>query len=711
MNRCIPQVLEDGTAKDQDQAVAICSSMWEEAMKSIAICPQPPEKDGSASAKTNKDTKMNRAYAVLNVKQVDAERRIIEGMATTPTPDRVGDIIEPMGVNFNNPMPLLLHHHADQPVGTVKLNKPTKNGISFEARLPKIEEPGILKARVDEAWQSIKAGLIKGVSIGFRELESSILDDGGVRFIETEVLELSLVTIPANREATISLIKQFDHEQRAASGEPKSPPGVPGKRVTPPKPTPEKRTMKTVAEQISAFEAKRKSLEEKRDALMEKSAEAGETLDEADSEEYDRCVDEVKSLDQHISRLRDLEQSQAARASEVRGNDRKSGSESRGNGSSHRVSVREPDLPPGIPLARVIRCIMLSQGNREGALRIAQKIYPDNSQVIAALEGGVEHGVLNSEIIKANVGAASSTGTTWAGPLVGTNTSAFADFVEYLRPQTVIGKFGAGGIPSLRHVPFRVGLITQSTGGSAYWVGEGAAKPLTKIDFTRTSLTPLKIANIAVLTKEVMRDSNPSAEAIIRDQLAAAIIQQMDADFLDPDNSGTANIKPASISNGANTVVSSGTTADNVRTDIAALVDLWLAQNNKPSSGVWIMHGSTAMRLGLMVSSLSVPVFPGVDMRGGNFFGMPVIATEQMGYSQDSPGEGRVVLLVNASDIYLADEGGMEVDMSEEASLTMDDAPTGSSVTPTASGSPVVSMWSELGAGHLPALFYQFARS
>jgi HK97 family phage major capsid protein len=167
----------------------------------------------------------------------------------------------------------------------------------------------------------------------------------------------------------------------------------------------------------------------------------------------------------------------------------------------------------------------------------------------------------------------------------------------------------------------------------------------------------------------------------------------MDADFLDPDNSGTANIKPASISNGANTVVSSGTTADNVRTDIAALVDLWLAQNNKPSSGVWIMHGSTAMRLGLMVSSLSVPVFPGVDMRGGNFFGMPVIATEQMGYSQDSPGEGRVVLLVNASDIYLADEGGMEVDMSEEASLTMDDAPTGSSVTPTASGSPVVSMF------------------
>jgi len=28
MGRCVPQVLEDGTAEDQDQAVAICLSMW-----------------------------------------------------------------------------------------------------------------------------------------------------------------------------------------------------------------------------------------------------------------------------------------------------------------------------------------------------------------------------------------------------------------------------------------------------------------------------------------------------------------------------------------------------------------------------------------------------------------------------------------------------------------------------------------------------------
>jgi hypothetical protein len=33
LKRCVPVVLEDGTAEDQDQAVAICNSMWEENME------------------------------------------------------------------------------------------------------------------------------------------------------------------------------------------------------------------------------------------------------------------------------------------------------------------------------------------------------------------------------------------------------------------------------------------------------------------------------------------------------------------------------------------------------------------------------------------------------------------------------------------------------------------------------------------------------
>jgi HK97 family phage prohead protease len=162
---------------------------------------------------------MNRAYSVLDIKSVDAEKRVIRGVATTPTPDRMGDIVEPLGVEFKNPMPLLWQHQADKPVGTVKFDKPTKNGITFEARLAQIDEPGTLKDRIDEAWQSVKAGLVGAVSIGFRALEYAFIEGtGGIRFEKSEVMELSLVTIPANADATISQIKSIDTEIRAASG-------------------------------------------------------------------------------------------------------------------------------------------------------------------------------------------------------------------------------------------------------------------------------------------------------------------------------------------------------------------------------------------------------------------------------------------------------------------------------------------------------------
>ena len=97
---------------------------------------------------------MDRAYSLLHVKALDADRRIISGLATTPEPDRRGDIIEPLGVSFTNPLPLLLFHDTTRPVGTVTFSKPAKDGIGFDATIAAIDEPGPLRDRVNEAWQS-----------------------------------------------------------------------------------------------------------------------------------------------------------------------------------------------------------------------------------------------------------------------------------------------------------------------------------------------------------------------------------------------------------------------------------------------------------------------------------------------------------------------------------------------------------------------------
>src|SRR5690606_34678619 len=165
-------------------------------------------------------TMTHRAYSVLEVKAVNEDKRVIRGVATTPAVDRVGDVIEPLGVTFKNPLPFLWQHQHDKPIGMVRFNEPSEDGITFEAEIPVISEPGALKDRVDEAWQSIKLGLVRAVSIGFRAIEYAFMDGGGVRFIETEAYELSAVTIPANADAVITaknfgaetaaLIKQYD---------------------------------------------------------------------------------------------------------------------------------------------------------------------------------------------------------------------------------------------------------------------------------------------------------------------------------------------------------------------------------------------------------------------------------------------------------------------------------------------------------------------
>lgn len=151
----------------------------------------------------------NRAYAVLEIKSVDEEKRIIRGVATTPSVDRMGDIIDPLGVKFQNPLAFLWQHDHEAPVGQCSFSKPSKSGIEFEAEFvhPDTVESASLKDRLQMAWDSVKAGLVRAVSIGFRPLEYAFMDAGGIRYVETEVYELSAVTIPANAEALINQIK------------------------------------------------------------------------------------------------------------------------------------------------------------------------------------------------------------------------------------------------------------------------------------------------------------------------------------------------------------------------------------------------------------------------------------------------------------------------------------------------------------------------
>lgn len=140
-------------------------------------------------------------------------KRVIRGIASTPDVDRVGDIVDPLGATFRNPVPLLHQHDHRRPVGTVTFRTPTARGIEFEATLASDLPAGELRDRVDTAWQEVEAGLVRSVSIGFRPIKTTPIATG-TRFDSYELIELSLVTVPANAGAVITGVGEKSAERR-----------------------------------------------------------------------------------------------------------------------------------------------------------------------------------------------------------------------------------------------------------------------------------------------------------------------------------------------------------------------------------------------------------------------------------------------------------------------------------------------------------------
>jgi len=631
---------------------------------------------------------LHRAYSLLEVKSIDDEQRVITGIATTPTPDRYGDVVEPKGAEFQLPIPLLWQHRSSEPIGEVFEAKVTPAGIEIKARFVRIDEPGTLKERLDEAWQSVKHKLVRGLSIGFSSIEYSVLETGGLRFLKWSWLELSAVTIPANSEASIATIRSL--ASAALGTEVPDPdrqptPGATG-RSTVVKAITRDTSMKTIPEQITSFEATRQAKAAEMTAIMQKSADAGTTLDAAEAEKHDTLKAEVKALDEHLVRLRDQEELNKTGAVPVKGDTEAAAAAARAGRPV--ITVRR-ELPPGILFARYAMCVGASKGIPAEAMRLAKEHYPDDPGVLKMVE-------------KAAVAGGSTTGSHYLDDMVPYNV--MQDFIEYLRPGSIIGKFGGpnpgGGpaYPSLNRVGFNTRVSGMSTGFSAAWRGEGLpAIPSAAVTFNQT-LPYHGLAALAVLTKEAIRFSNPSAEIKVRDDLARAVNAKMDLDFVDPANAGTANLKPASITYAIAATAPTGTTAAKFRADLATAIALFATANLDPSDIVLIMSATQALQLSMMVNTLGNNDFDNINMKGGSIRGFPVIVSEHL-TAVGSPST-QTIIAAKASDIYLADDGVVTVDASDQASIEMQDSSSASAISGT--GASLVSLW-QLGAVGLMA--------
>ncbi len=146
----------------------------------------------------------NVAYLYGDITKVDDEKHLVEGYVSSEAVDLAGQIVDPEFLKRAIP-PWLASwanvregHDPRRPVGVAK-----------SADLTAQPGPYVVTEVVDsEAWKKVKAGLLKGYSVGIKDpkvVYDSKAPNG--RIVDGIFLELSLVDRPCNPDAKVALYK------------------------------------------------------------------------------------------------------------------------------------------------------------------------------------------------------------------------------------------------------------------------------------------------------------------------------------------------------------------------------------------------------------------------------------------------------------------------------------------------------------------------
>lgn len=428
--------------------------------------------------------------------------------------------------------------------------------------------------------------------------------------------------------------------------------------------------MKTVADQIKDLENTRAARVARMEEISAKSIEEGRSMDEAEQEEFDQIDSEIQSLDGDLTRLQKLMKLQGSAKPVIQ--PKASDKDPSGAASGQRQGA------PKIIVNR--EADEKFQGQMFTRKIIAQAVgfMQQRSPVAVAMERG--WGRTNPtlvEVIRASVAGGGTDSGEWGAELVGIDGKYTGDFIEFLYSKTVFDKL------PLREVPENVTIKGQDGAATGYWVGQSKAIPVSAQDYSDVTLTSLDAAALAVVSKRLLRESDPSAEMLVRDALVEASAQRIDTTFLGS-AAASAGVSPAGLLNGVSALNSSGVDVEGLYEDIRRLTSVFI--NAKNSSGLtFVMNPDLANAISMLRSPLGVDQFPDINENGGTLKGKPVVTGHNVNANH--------LILLKASDIWKIGDRGVRVEMSGDATIEQETAPTGATDTPADMSSPRTSMF------------------
>ena len=575
------------------------------------------------------------------------------------TVDRYGDVIEAEGWDLRwfkrNPI-ALFGHSGDFPIGTWEDVR--VEGGKLIGKL-KLAAEGT-SPRIDELRRLVQQKVLKAVSVGFKPVESEPLGQrGGIRYKKQELLETSLVSVPAN-PAALAVAKSLHlspETMKMAFGE-QADEGCPsvsqasGEHATP-KPQAKKEAAMTTPLSKRIEDAQNDLVREK-DALTAHIAE-----DDADPIVTEELAARIEQKEAGLAALKRAEAALAAKTA---------------------APVQAVTAVPAQPARR-------AAGDKPGDAIIRAAIVHGialhtNKDPIEVGERMYGHDETVGLLVKAAVAPATTTASGWAAELVNTQMDGF---LETLRPVSVYPALAAAGGGRLAFGP-NAGAIkvparspTPSIGGS--FIGEGGAIPVRRLALTSVTLTPRKMGVITTFTREMARYSSVQLEAMLRTEIVNDTAITLDSVLL---GSGAGDaIAPAGLLNGVTPIAATvGGGHEAFLADIRKLRAPFTAAN-APGGLMLLMNPAQADNLDLMA---------GADGTLG--WADRVLNRYQVATSTAIP-LGRVIML-RAADFVSATGDTPEFELSNDATVHMEDTTPlqiGAAGTPNVVAAPVRSFF------------------
>jgi HK97 family phage major capsid protein/HK97 family phage prohead protease len=591
----------------------------------------------------------------------------LEFVMSDDSVDRMGDVIEQDGWqldNFRKNPIALFGHSSGFPIGTWQ--DVDISGGQLRGRLQLMPAAS---DRLREIHAAISAGVLRAVSVGFHPIEMEPIEDSdvfGYRFTKQELVECSLVAVPANPNA-LSIARAIgisrdgqalifgglaDHgqtlERREITG------GLAEKSPS------RKPIAMNISERIQASQAQVNSL---RDELSQHYAQAGDDL----NADVMARSDEIQAkIDAELRRLETLQRAEVALG-----------------GTSleqQQVPAARTTILPPLPVARPFA--MPKREQKPGELLLNAIIaFGESKHTHKAIEAVLSDRGWSDDVgvrtcldwvQRAATAPATTTTTGWAAELVQTQ---YADLLSFLFAASVYQPLTAAGV---RYTLGRYGQIsipveqaTPTVAGS--FVAEGAPIPVRQEAFAPITIGLKKMAVISSFTRELFEHSQPNIDTQLRSRISRDTSVAIDTVLLD-NNPATA-VRPAGLRSGVTGLTP--TTGGGFTALVADLKQLLavLISASSLRSPVWIMNPQQALSISLTSAASAIGVFPfKADIERGVLLGYPVIQSMTVPVT--------MVIIVDAADFASLSGDDARFELSDQATLHMEDT------TPLAIGTP-----------------------